>query len=41
MKPLSRGPVNKHKAARKFNNASRRSDIRNVAPPPMRGGWRL
>lgn len=41
MKPLSRSGVNKHRSAGKFKSQARRSKAPNVAPPPMRGGWRL
>lgn len=41
MKPLRRGPVNKHRSARKFRKHVSRTHGRNIMPVPMRGGWRL
>ena len=36
-----RKSVNKTKAARSFNHDASHTDAKNLAPPPMRGGWRL
>lgn len=36
-----RKPVNKKRSARQFNNNTARTKRANVAPPPMRGGYRF
>jgi len=36
-----RKPVNKTESAKSFRQKSTRTKAINVAPPPMRGGWRL
>lgn len=36
-----RHSVNKQSSARNFRNKSGRTKSANVAPPPMRGGYRL
>jgi hypothetical protein len=41
MTPNRRKPVNKQASARKFRSQSGRTKAPNVAPNPMRGGWRL
>ena len=41
MKPVSRRSVNKSKSAAKFRSDSRRTKAANLAPPPIRGGYRL
>lgn len=41
MRPLSRNHVNKGSSARKFRSNVGRTKAANVAPPPMRGGWRM
>lgn len=41
MKPLHRKPVNKHQSANKFRKGAGKTKKPNVAPPPMRGGYRL
>lgn len=41
MKALKRRPVNKFKSAKKFRRNVSRTKKPNVAPAPMRGGWRL
>ncbi|WNK12926.1 MAG: hypothetical protein [Microvirus sp.] len=38
---MKRRHVSKHKSARKFSNNIRRTKAANIAPPPMRGGYRL
>jgi len=38
---MYRKSVNKSRAARSFKSRSRRTKYANVAPPPMRGGFRL
>lgn len=38
---MYRHSVNKHKAARQFRGQSNRTKAINIAPPPMRGGYRL
>lgn len=39
---MKRRPVrNKKKAASVFNNQQQRTKAINLAPPPMRGGYRL
>lgn len=41
MKPLHRKPVNKHKSAKHFKHNVMHTKGANIAPPPMRGGFRL
>ena len=41
MKPLSRKPVSKHGSASKFRKQVRHTKAPNIAPPPMRGGYRF
>lgn len=41
MRPLKRGFVNKGRSARRFRSNAGRTNSRNVAQGPMRGGWRL
>lgn len=41
MRPLYRKPVNKRRSVRSFKNVNRRTNVRNVSPPPMRGGIRM
>lgn len=41
MRPLHRKPVSKKYSARKFRHGVSRTKAANVAPPPMRGGYRL
>lgn len=41
MKPLTRHPVNKHKAAAKFRSHGTHTKAANLQVTPMRGGWRL
>jgi len=41
MRPSSRRPVNKSSSSREFRNKGRTTKAANVAPPPMRGGFRL
>lgn len=41
MRPLSRGSVNKRRSARKFRRQVGRTKMANMAPNPMRGGFRL
>lgn len=41
MRPVRRGGVNKHKSAANFRGNVQRTKIVNIAPPPMRGGYRL
>lgn len=38
---MSRHSVNKAKSARNFRSKSGRTKAANIAPPPMRGGYRL
>lgn len=38
---MHRHPVNKGRAASKFRKAGQRTKAVNMAPPPMRGGFRL
>lgn len=40
VKPLKRHSVNKHRAAKHFKHATKRTHPKNVHAP-MRGGWRL
>jgi len=41
MRPVSRRPVNKRASARTFRKSMSRTKAANMAPMPMRGGWRL
>lgn len=41
MRPLSRKPVSKSDSARQFRSNGRSTKAPNVAPPPMRGGYRF
>lgn len=41
MRPVSRGNVNKHHSASQFRGNVKRTKVVNIAPPPMRGGYRL
>lgn len=41
MKPLTRHPQNKHKAAQKFRHNVQHTKAANMNATPMRGGWRL
>lgn len=41
MRPLSRRPVNKASSARSFRKRAGRTKGANLAPPPMRGGYRF
>lgn len=41
MRPVQRSHVNKRSSAGKFRGNVSRTHPRNVAPPPMRGGYRL
>lgn len=41
MRPVKRKHVNKHKSAGNFRNNVQRTKYINLAPPPMRGGYRL
>lgn len=41
MVPLSRKPVTKSHAAKKFKRDVGRTKSPNAAPPPQRGGYRL
>lgn len=41
MKPVSRHHVSKHKSAKKFRKHSHRVKAANMAPDPMRGGFRF
>lgn len=38
---MFRKSVNKSRGASKFRKQSSKTNRRNVAPPPMRGGYRL
>jgi len=38
---MKRYSVNKNASAKKFSNTHKRVKAANVAPPPMRGGYRL
>lgn len=38
---MRRKPVNKHRSARKFRSSIGRTKRINVAPAPMRGGFRI
>lgn len=37
----ARYSVNKNRGARKFRKQASRTNFKNIAPPPMRGGYRL
>lgn len=37
----ARYSVNKSRGAKKFRKQVGRTNVKNVAPPPMRGGYRL
>jgi hypothetical protein len=41
MKPLIRHNVSKSASARSFRSNAKTTKRQNVAPPPMRGGFRL
>lgn len=41
MRPTKRRPVNKHKSAQKFRHHAHKTRALNMAPRPMRGGFRL
>lgn len=41
MNPLSRQSVSKRGSASKFRKHASRTKSANLAPPPMRGGYRL
>lgn len=41
MRPLSRRPVSKSGSASSFRSGVQRTKLVNLAPPPMRGGYRL
>lgn len=41
MRPSRRSPVNKSRSARDFRSKSERTKAMNLAPPPMRGGFRI
>lgn len=41
MKPLSRKSANKYTTAKAFRSNVGRTKAPNMAPPPMRGGFRL
>jgi hypothetical protein len=41
MRPVSRSPVNKYKAAKRFGRDTRTIAAANLSVNPMRGGWRL
>lgn len=41
MVPLKRKPVSKGKSARHFRKHTQHTKAPNMAPTPMRGGWRL
>jgi len=41
MNPLKRKSVSKGKSARQFHSAHHRTKSVNLAPAPMRGGYRL
>lgn len=38
---MKRSHVNKHRGARRFRQQAGRTHGKNLAPPPMRGGFRL
>jgi hypothetical protein len=41
MNPLKRSAVSKHKSAKHFRSHVSHTKGLNLAPPPMRGGYRL
>jgi hypothetical protein len=41
MNPLKRSSVSKHKSAKHFRTHAHHTKGANMAPPPMRGGYRL
>lgn len=41
MMPLKRSSVSKRGSAKQFRNNTSRTKGANIAPPPMRGGYRL
>lgn len=41
MRPISRFGVSKRGSARSFRRSATRTARANIAPPPMRGGFRL
>jgi len=41
MKSMKRKPVNKKASSRTFNSSQKKTKVVNVAPPPMRGGYRM
>lgn len=41
MRPLARRPVSKKRSVSQFRKSASRTKGANVAPPPMRGGFRL
>lgn len=41
MRPSSRHPVSKGYSANKFRKQVGRTKLANLAPPPMRGGFRF
>lgn len=41
MRPSKRSHVNKSASAREFRGKSRHTKAVNMAPPPMRGGYRF
>jgi hypothetical protein len=41
MRPLNRKPVSKHKSAKTFRKHTTHTKAANLAPPPMRGGYRM
>lgn len=41
MRPVKRSHVNKRHSAKKFAKHTRKTKAANMAPMPMRGGWRL
>jgi len=41
MRPVSRHSVSKGSSSGKFRRQSSRTKAANIAPPPMRGGYRL
>lgn len=38
---MKRKPIRKHKVKEVFNRSVHRTKMVNLAPPPMRGGYRL
>lgn len=41
MRPLNRKKADKHSSAKRFRSDAGRTKAPNMAPPPMRGGFRL